>query len=278
MDKILDSGSSDGGSIPLGDTILTLQHLLVHSWLKKISKTAKKPLIHFNKQSKTAFKIKKFAVRILLSSIFLILFLAGCREDFAFKKETNFMDAESRRWIFDTGKYTKITFINQNKSKLTLPLTLNKTDFTPTRTTVAGIPTHSAKNEVFSQFFEGNGGRVTLIATAYGREFGNIFSYAVKNTTFRINIFKKELIGVENNNQYFSSNDGSDTKLKSTFNFQKDYNSNGVNYPEVLVFELKDGVIDDKDVFKAVYAPNIGLIYYKTKGGEENWRIVDGLL
>jgi hypothetical protein len=212
-------------------------------------------------------------LKLILSSIFVLLISAGCGEDFAFKKETNLMDPDSRRWIFDTGIYTKISFVNQKQDKITLPLTINKTDFSPSRTTVAGIPTESTKNENFTQFFESKGIRVTLIATAYGKEFGNIFSYSVNGTTFRINIAKKELSGVENNNQYFSSNDGSNTKLKSTFSFQKEYISNGITYPEVLVFELKDGIIDDKAVVKMVYAPLTGLIYYKTKEGEENWRI-----
>jgi hypothetical protein len=188
------------------------------------------------------------------------------------------MDAESRRWIFDTGKYTRISFINQNKSKSTLQLINNQTDFTPTKTTIAGIPTHYAKNEIFTQFYEGNGIKATLIATSYGKEYGNNFSYSVNTTSFHINIAKKELNRIVNNGTYFSLNDGKNTKLSSFVNFQKDFFSYGVNYPEVLVFELNDGLIDDKTIVKMVFAPEIGLIYYKTKAGEENWRIENGLL
>jgi hypothetical protein len=204
--------------------------------------------------------------------IFSLFLFTSCREDFAFKKEENLMDATARRWIFDTGKYTNLEFTDNNKSVFNLKLNNNKTDFTPTKSSFAGIPTKYSKNEQFTQFYESNGIRVGLIATAYNKEFGNIFSYSVNNTTFMLNIAKNEFLRIDDNNQYFSINDGKTSKLNSTFSFQKEYELKGINYPEVLIFELKDGILTDKSVIKTIYAPQIGLIYYKNNEGTENWR------
>jgi hypothetical protein len=42
--------------------------------------------------------------------------------------------------------------------------------------------------------------------------------------------------------------------------------------PQVLIFELNDGIIEENDIKLLTMAPRLGLIYFKTKNGIEYWR------
>jgi hypothetical protein len=200
----------------------------------------------------------------------------ACKEDFAFKKETFYLLPNTRNWKVDIKKYEKMSFESTTKENIMLDLTNNITDFSPSKTIVAGIPTKIVKYEQITQTFNGLGNSFRIILSGFNEPLGNMLSVQLNNIGFSLKFSNFELFNVSNNNQYFTNpnnSGGVSNKIQSIVKFESDFKVNEKKFPQVLVFELKDGKIEDLEVTKIILAPQVGLVYFKTQSGDEYCRV-----
>ena len=207
-----------------------------------------------------------------LCLLFLFL-LFSCGEEFALKKEKFYLNPEAKKWKIE--KFVNMNFTNKAGDKINFTLYENREDFTPSKTTIAGIPTNISKYEQISQVYSANGFRFTLILTGYNQPLGNLLSIGLNKFNFTYQLYKFEIFRLDNNNQYFSdpnNSGGSTSFIRSTVKFENDYKLKDRVFSNVLIFDLKDGKIDGTDINQLIMAPNIGIIYFKTKDGVEYTR------
>ncbi len=182
----------------------------------------------------------------------------------------------TRNWKVDIKKYEKMSFESTTKENIMLDLTNNITDFSPSKTIVAGIPTKIVKYEQITQTFNGLGNSFRIILSGFNEPLGNMLSVQLNNIGFSLKFSNFELFNVSNNNQYFTNpnnSGGVSNKIQSIVKFESDFKVNEKKFPQVLVFELKDGKIEDLEVTKIILAPQVGLVYFKTQSGDEYCRV-----
>ncbi|MBP6619400.1 MAG: hypothetical protein KAX81_03350 [Leadbetterella sp.] len=209
-------------------------------------------------------------------SIFILLFiLLSCKEEFAFKKETFYLLPNTRNWKVDAEKYNELRFVNSKNEKLVLALNYEREEFSPSKTTVAGIPTKIDKYEQLTQMYNGEGRSFSLIMNSFNLPLGNLVNVHLDKINFSLKISSLELFNVSNNNDYFTNpnySGGGGKKIQSTVKYEYSYKIKNETIPQILIFELNDGTIEDNDIKLMAMAPQMGLIYFKTKNGVEYWR------
>lgn len=213
--------------------------------------------------------MKKFSIFVF------ILILFGCKEEFAFKKETFYLLPITRNWKVNTEKYNDLSFVNSKNEKLVLLLSYVREEFSPSKTTVAGIPTKIDKYEQLTQMYNGEGRSFGLIMNSFNLPLGNLVNVHLDKINFSLKISSLELFNVSNNNAYFTNpnySGGGGTKIKSTVKYEYNFKIKNETIPQVLIFELNDGTIEDNDIKLMAMAPQLGLVYFKTKDGIEFWR------
>ncbi|WP_255067872.1 hypothetical protein [Lacihabitans sp. LS3-19] len=182
----------------------------------------------------------------------------------------------TRNWKVDTKKYEKMSFESSTNENIMLDLAYNREEFSPSKTTVAGIPTKIAKYERITQTFNGLGNSFSITMDGFDEPLGNMVSVHLNNIGFSLKFSNFELFNVSNNNQSFTNPNYSgvnSSKIQSIVKFESDFKVNEKVFPQVLVFELKDGKIEDLEVDKIILAPLVGLVYFKTQSGVEYWRV-----
>jgi hypothetical protein len=213
--------------------------------------------------------MKKFPIFILLFILF------SCKEEFAFIKETFYLLPNTRNWKIDTEKYNELRFVNSKNEKLVLVLNYAREEFSPSKTTVAGIPTKLDKYEQITQMYNGEGRSFSIIMNSFNLPLGNLVNVHFDKINFSLKISSLELLNVSNNNAYFTNpnySGGGGTKTQSNVKYEYSYKIKNETIPQVLIFELNDGTIEENDIKLLTMAPQMGLIYFKTKNGIEYWR------